>query len=379
MIYREFQGEKISQFGMGCMRLPKLGDGSDDGAINVDEATKMIEYAYENGCNYFDTAWGYHRGNSETVVGNALSQYPRESFNLVTKFPGYDPSNWDKVDEIFEKQLEKCQVEYFDFYLVHNVCEMNIDAYLDDEKYGIVSYLVEQKRNGRIRHLGFSVHGAGTVMDDFCERYGQYMEFCQIQLNYIDYSFQDAKHKLDVAAQHHLPVIVMEPLRGGMLAKATPEEEAQLKAARPDESIVAWAYRYLQGIDQVFTILSGSSSMDQIKENMAIFAESKPLTADEQSLLDSIVEKRISSGLAPCTACRYCVSHCPVGLDIPRLLELYNEHKFTNGGFLAPMALASMDKDKQPSSCIACGACSVVCPQQIDIPGSLADFVEILN
>ena len=377
MIYRTFQGEKISQFGMGCMRLPKTNP-ADDGSVDVEHATRMVDFAYENGCTYFDTAWGYHNGRSESIIGEALSKYPRESFQLATKFPGYDPSNWGKVEEIFEEQLRKCQVDYFDFYLFHNVCEMNIDAYLDDEKYGIHRYLMEQKRNGRIKHLGFSVHGAGTVMDRFCEAYGQDMEFTQIQLNYVDYKFQDAKHKLDVAAQYNLPVIVMEPLRGGMLAKATPEEEALMRAARPDESVVGWALRYLQTQDQVFTVLCGSSSLEQMQENMAIFAEDKPLSAGELAVLDGIVEKRITAGLAPCTACHYCVSHCPQELDIPRLLELYNEHKFTGGGFIAPMALAIMGEDKQPSSCIGCGACSVVCPQQIDIPGMLEAFADML-
>ena len=193
MIYRDFQDLKLSALGMGAMRLPVV-DGDES---KIDEAASfaMVDEAMNSGINYYDTAWGYHSGNSELVMGKALSRYSREKFYLASKFPGYDLSNMPKVKEIFEKQLEKCQVEYFDFYLFHNVCEMNIDAYLDP-KYGIYDYLMEQKKNGRIRHLGFSAHGDYDVMKRFLEAYGKDMEFCQIQLNYLDWEFQDAKRKV---------------------------------------------------------------------------------------------------------------------------------------------------------------------------------------
>ena len=192
MVYKNYQDLELSALGMGTMRLPVI-DG-DDAKIDEKAAAEMVAYAMEKGINYYDTAWRYHNGNSEIVMGKILSQYPREQYYLATKFPGYDLSNMDKVEEIFEKQLEKCQVTYFDFYLFHNVCEMNIDAYLD-KKYGIFEYLMKQKENGRIRHLGFSAHGSYEVMKRFLEAYGEHMEFCQIQLNYLDWSCQDAKAK----------------------------------------------------------------------------------------------------------------------------------------------------------------------------------------
>ena len=207
MVYKEFQDMKLSALGMGAMRLPVV-DG-DDSRIDESAAKAMVDYAMEQGINYYDTAWGYHNGNSELVMGKALSQYPREKYYLATKFPGYDLSNMDKVEEIFEKQLEKCGVEYFDFYLFHNVCEMNIDAYLD-RKYGIFDYLVEQKRKGRIRHLGFSAHGSVEVMKRFLDAYGSEMEFCQIQLNYLDWNFQNARGKVELLKEWKLPVWVME-------------------------------------------------------------------------------------------------------------------------------------------------------------------------
>ena len=195
MIYRDFQDLKLSALGMGAMRLPVI-DGND-GVVDEKAAAEMVDYAMSQGVNYYDTAWGYHEGNSELVMGRALKKYPRESFYLADKFPGYDLANMPKVKEIFPKQLEKCQVEYFDFYLFHNVCEMNIDAYLD-EKYGIYEYMKEERDAGRIRHLGFSAHGSYDVMKRFLEAYGKDMEFCQIQLNYLDWSFQDAKAKVEL-------------------------------------------------------------------------------------------------------------------------------------------------------------------------------------
>ena len=253
MIYRDFQDMKLSALGFGSMRLPVV-DGND---AQIDEAAAlaMVDYALAHGVNYFDTAWGYHSGNSELVMGKALARHPREKFFLATKFPGYDLANIDKVEAIFEKQLEKCRVDYFDFYLFHNVCEMNIDAYLDP-KYGIHEYLMQQKAAGRIRHLGFSAHGAYPVLKRFLDAYGNDMEFCQLQINYLDWDFQDAKAKVELLKEHNIPVWVMEPLRGGKLARLEPAYEARLKALRPQESIPAWAFRFLQSLPTVAVTLS---------------------------------------------------------------------------------------------------------------------------
>ena len=368
MIYKTFQNLQLSALGMGAMRLPVIG--GDDARIDEAAAEQMVDYAMAHGVNYYDTAWGYHDGKSELVMGKALQKYPRESFYLATKFPGYDLSNMDKVQEIFEKQLEKCGVEYFDFYLFHNVCEMNIDAYLNPA-YGIYEYLMEQKQAGRIRHLGFSAH---DVMERFLKAYGKDMEFCQIQLNYLDWSFQDAKAKLELLKEYHLPVWVMEPLRGGRLASLASEDTQKLSALRPQEKVPAWAFRFLQSIPEVTVVLSGMSDMEQMQENIKTFEEEKPLSAEEMETLLKMAENMVQKIVLPCTACHYCVSHCPQGLDIPRLLELYNEHCFTRGGFIAPMALSAIPQEKQPSSCIGCRSCEAVCPQQIHISEAMADF-----
>jgi len=372
VIYRNFQDLKLSMLGFGAMRLPVLG--GDDSRIDEAAALRMVDTAMKNGINYYDTAWGYHGENSELVMGKALARYPRESFYVATKFPGYDASNWGKVKEIFPRQLEKLGVEYFDFYLFHNVCEMNIDAYLDDEKYGIYSYLMEQKRQGRIRHLGFSCHGELDVLKRFLDAYGKDMEFCQLQLNYLDWTFQHGKEKVELLREWNIPVWVMEPLRGGKLAKLQPEHEAALKALRPDEEIPAWAFRFLESIPGVTVILSGMSSQEQLEANLATFAEDKPLNEAEMKALMDIAGQMLSRGTVPCTACHYCVSHCPMSLDIPYLLSLYNEHAYTGGGFIAPMALSALPDDKQPQACLQCRSCEQVCPQQIKISEVLADF-----
>ncbi len=371
MIYREFQDLKLSALGMGAMRLPVIT--GDDSQIDEEAAKAMVDYAMSHGVNYYDTAWGYHGGQSELVMGRALKAYPRDSFYLATKFPGYDLSNMDKVEEIFEKQLEKCGVEYFDFYLFHNVCEMNIDAYLDP-KYGIYEYLTEQKKKGRIRHLGFSAHGSYDVMKRFLEAYGEAMEFCQIQLNYLDWSFQDAKRKVELLEEYHLPVWVMEPLRGGKLASLDEKDAVRLAALRPEETVPAWAFRFLQSLPQVTVVLSGMSNMEQLQENIRTFEEDRPLNEKEMKELLAVADDMVSRIALPCTACHYCVSHCPQELDIPGLISLYNEHCFTGGGFIAPMVMSTIPKEKWPNACIGCRSCEAVCPQEIKISEAMADF-----
>lgn len=375
MLYKEFQNEKLSALGMGAMRLPVLG--GNDNTIDSAATEKMVAYAMEHGINYYDTAWGYHGGNSELVLGKALSRYPRKSYFLADKFPGYALSNMPKVKEIFERQLEKCGVDYFDFYLFHNVCEMNINAYLNPN-YGILEYLKEQKKAGRIRHLGFSAHGSVEVITRFLNAYGKDMEFCQIQLNYLDWSFQNAKEKVQLLNDRHIPIWVMEPLRGGRLAKLPKVSAEKLKSCRPNETIPGWAFRFLQSVPGVTVILSGMSDFGQLQENIHTFSANAPLSKEETNTLFSIAGGMLS-GVLPCTSCKYCVSHCPKGLNIPMLLDLYNEHSFTGGGFIAPMALMAVPSEKQPSACIGCRSCEKVCPQQIKISEAMADFAQKLK
>ena len=374
MIYREYKGKRLSMLGLGTMRLPV----TEDKEIDVKQTEEMVKLSFEKGINYFDTAWGYHAGKSEVVMGEILSKYPRDSYYLATKFPGYDLRNINKVEEIFAKQQERLKTDYFDFYLVHNVCDLNINQYLDPQ-YRIHEYLVKMKKEGKIRYLGFSIHGDMTVMKRFLEVYGEDMEFCQIQLNWLDYSFQDARAKVELLDKMGMPIWVMEPLRGGMLVKLSDDEISKIKAVRPDEDAVSVAFRYLQSFGGVKVVLSGMSDMKQLAENIATFEEDKPLSDEEKAVLYEIARKRLEKTTLPCTSCRYCVDHCPKELDIPRLIGLYNEHAFTGGGFMAPMALQSIPKEKHPSACIGCRSCEKVCPQSIKISEAMEDFTKKLK
>lgn len=372
MIYNDYQGIKLSALGLGAMRLPVI-DGNLS-KIDLPAVKEMVAYCMESGINYYDTAYGYHDGQSELVMGEVLKEYDRASFCLSSKFPGYDLSNMTKVSEIFEEQLKKCQVEYFDFYLFHNVCEMNIEQYLDPQ-YGIYDYLMEQKHNGRIKHLGFSIHGSQETLEKFLNAYGDDMEFCQIELNYFDYDFQDAKSKVELLNEKNIPIWVMEPVRGGQLATLSEEATAKLKAARPEEEIPAWAFRFLQTIPGVTMTLTGVSNLEQTKENIGTYAEAKPLNDEEMALILGIADDMAKKTTVPCTGCSYCTQYCPMELNIPFLLKNYNEAMVAGSGdFISSMALASLPADKQPESCIACGACAKVCPQTINIPEELKKF-----
>ena len=371
MIYKDFKDKKLSTLGLGCMRLPVI-DG-DENKIDVEKAEEMFAYALENGVNYFDTAWGYHGGNSEEVTGQILRKYPRDSYYIASKFPGYDLSNMGKVEEIFEAQLAKTGMEYFDFYMLHNVCELNIEQYLD-EKNGIIPYLLKQKELGRIKHLGFSSHARFRAFKKFLEAVGEHMEFCQIQLNWLDWDFQKASQKVDYLNKKNIPIFVMEPLRGGKLANLSEDQASVLKELRPGESTAGWSFRFLQGIPGVSVVLSGMSTLEQLKENIKIMGVNKPLNEREQMVL--LYTGRDLIEPLPCTVCRYCTTHCPQGLDIPVLIALYNEHNSTNDGFIAPMAVDALPDNQKPSACKGCHACNDVCPQKIKIAEAIAELSE---
>ena len=371
MIYRDFQGLKLSGLGFGAMRLPVLADGS----VNEHLTTEMVRYAMEHGVNYFDTAYPYHGGMSEVVLGRALSAYPRESYYLATKYPGHQLSDSYDPAAVFEEQLKKCGVEYFDFYLMHNVYENSIRTYTDP-RWGIVDYFVEQKRLGRIRHLGFSCHGGLDILREFLDRYGDVMEFCQIQLNWLDWKLQDGKTKYELLTERGIPVWVMEPVRGGRLAKLSEAEEARLKSLRPEESIPAWNFRWLQGLPNVKMVLSGMSDMAQMEDNVKTFSAENPLSQVERETLAAIAEGMMDA--IPCTACRYCCDGCPMGLDIPMLLHAYNDLKFAPT-LTAAMRMEGLPEDKRPSACVGCGACASVCPQRISIPELLKEFSQALD
>lgn len=371
MIYRDFQDKKLSLLGFGTMRLPVDANGVIDEA----QVREMTGTAISHGVNYFDTAYPYHGGESERVIGRVLKDYPRESYYLATKFPGHQISSSYDPAAIFEEQLEKCGVDYFDFYLLHNVYENSIATYLDP-KWGILDYFKEQKRLGRIKHLGFSSHAQVDSLKEFLDLCGDDMDFCQIQLNYLDWTLQDAKAKYELLSERNIPVWVMEPVRGGRLAQLAEEEEASLKALRPQDSIASWGFRFLQTLPNVTMVLSGMSNLEQMKDNLETFSLEKPLSAQEQELLLTLAEGMKNS--IPCTACRYCCDGCPMELNIPNLLATYNEIRFSPAVNVA-MRVEALPEDKRPSACIGCGKCAAICPQGIDIPQAMKNFSEALS
>ena len=366
MIYSEFQDKQLSRLGFGLMRLPLMPDGTIDEA----QAEEMVAYAMANGVNYFDTAWPYHSGDSERVIGRILSKYDRGSFYLADKYPGHQIASKYDPAALFEKQLQKCGVEYFDFYLLHNVYEESMGVYLDP-KWGILDYFKEQKRLGRIKHLGFSSHGNLENLKEFLDICGDDMEFCQIQLNYLDWTLQNAKEKYELLTERGIPVWVMEPVRGGKLVSLSDAAEAKLHAARPDETTVSWCFRFLQELPNVKMILSGMSDRQQMIDNVATFAAPKPMTEEQIALILEVAEELKDA--VPCTACRYCCDGCPMELDIPFLLSVYNDIRFAPVTNTA-MRIDSLPANKRPTACVACGRCAQICPQKIDIPNALYDF-----
>ena len=360
MIYCDFQGKKLSRLGFGTMRLPTKADGSIDEA----RTEEMVRYALDHGINYFDTAYPYHGGMSEVVIGKILNKFPRDSYYLATKFPGHQISESYDPAAVFNEQLEKCGVEYFDFYLLHNVCENSYATYTDP-RWGIIDYFLEQKRQGRIKHLGFSSHGAPENLEQFLDTYGEHMEFCQIQLNYLDWTLQDAKGKYELLTQRGIPVWVMEPVRGGKLAKLPAAEAERLTALHPGESVPSWGFRWLQGLSNVKMVLSGMSELAQMVDNVSTFRERRPLSESDNELLMEIAERLKDA--VPCTGCRYCCAGCPKQLDIPMLIRLYNDVKLEPSLNLS-MRVDVIAEDKRPQSCIGCGKCRAICPQGIDVP-----------
>lgn len=368
MTYSDFNGIKLSSLGFGAMRLPC----KEDGSIDQEQVNAMTDFALENGVNYFDTAYPYHGGMSEISIGKALNRHPRDKWFLATKYPGHQIASSYNPAATFEEQLKKCGVEYFDFYLLHNIYENSIQNYLNPD-YGMVEYFVEQKKLGRIKHLGFSTHADLPCLTQFLEKFGDQMEFCQIQLNYLDWTLQRAKEKYELLTKMNLPIIVMEPLRGGKLCSLPENEMKKLQALEPETNATQWALRYFKTLPNVKVVLSGMSNLDQMKQNVDTFANGKALTTEQTDVLYQVAESMKDS--LPCTSCRYCTAGCPKKLDIPELIKFYNDLKF-DAAFTVAMRMEAFPADKTPDACIKCRKCESICPQKIGIADALEELAE---
>ncbi|MDD4099405.1 MAG: aldo/keto reductase [Lentisphaeria bacterium] len=376
----------VSKLGFGCMRLP-LAAGSKD--IDAAAATAMLDYAYEHGVNYFDTAWGYLSGQSEPFVGAALKKYPRDSFHLASKMPGWLLKDLAGARKLFADQLERCQVGYFDYYLLHSLSSREeFERLYVKEK--VLDYLYGEKQSGRIRQFGFSFHGPLSLMQQLLDEFS--WDFVQIQLNYLDWDLQNAKVLYEMARAKGLPCIIMEPVRGGALATLNDKAAAILRQAAPQRSLASWAIRYAASLPGVLTVLSGMSTQEQLLDNLATMADFQPITESEKALLQQALEAYLQAAPIPCTACAYCLP-CPFGVDIPGNFGLYN--KAVGKRLLSDLDVADAETAAQKRAellklwealapaalaeqCRSCGKCVPKCPQHIAIPQRLKEVADLL-
>jgi len=382
----QISGEKVSLLGYGCMRMPCDADQK----IDYGKACQLIDYAYAHGVNYYDTAYVYHGGQSEVFIGAALKKYPRESFFLATKMPGWEvKTGLDDAKRLFAEQLSRCQVEYFDYYLLHALGDQGSYDKIYKE-YGVLEYLDAEKAAGRIRNLGFSFHGSLEFFEYMMKQ--RRWDFVQIQLNYLDWNEQNAKRLYELCEEYDVPVIIMEPVRGGSLVSLCDESIEILKAAEPAKSTASWAIRFAATPPNVLTVLSGMSAMDQVVDNVATLTDFAPLNNDDYGTLSDAITAYINKGTIACTGCRYCMD-CPSGVDIPEVFSIYNQ--CASAGNL-PISIKQNDPDiakkqaafksaftslpasAQPSKCTACNKCVEHCPQSIKIPDMLKNISKYL-
>jgi len=382
LYYRELEnlGFKVSTFGMGCMRLPLLvlPDGStDQSKIDEDEAIKMIRYAIDNGVNYIDTAYGYHGGNSEIVVGKALKDGYREKVKLATKLPVWLANSYEDFGKLLDEQLAKLQVDYIDFYLLH---ALNKGSWERVKNLNVLDFLDKAVESGKIKYPGFSFHDELSVFKSIIDAYDWKM--CQIQLNILDENYQAGVEGMRYAGSKGIPVVVMEPLRGGRLAQSIPEDIREVWDSFPiKRSPVEWAFRWIYNFPEVAVILSGVSTMEQLKENIEIFANAAPnsMTEEELELVAQVKAMYESKIKVDCTSCNYCMP-CPSGVEIPRIFSMYNTASMFNVfDEQARHYRRLIDEKKDASNCVECAQCEGACPQNIEIIEKLKDAHEALT
>ena len=355
-------GIETSLLGFGCMRFPTTAEGK----IDREQAEKMLDKAYEMGVNYFDTAYPYHDGESELFVGSAMKKYDRSSFYLATKLPLWKIEKLEDVEETFNEQLQKLQMDYVDFYLMHAVSKDRWDKMV---AMGVVEKLEQLKEEGKIRYLGFSFHDEYEVFEEVL-RYRDW-DFCQIQLNYMDTEIQAGMKGYALTEELDIPLVIMEPIKGGSLAAFAEDITAKFRGLDPDASTASFALRWIGTLPNVKVVLSGMSNMGQVEDNLKTFGEFKPLSDEEQKTIKEIVDlinSRVQNG---CTGCAYCMP-CPAGVDIPGCFKAWNTyHMYQNYNVVKWSWEKAIGEAKQAKNCIKCGKCEKVCPQKIQIRENL--------
>ena len=360
---------EVSLLGFGLMRLPVVG--GDRSKIDYSKAQAMVDRAYKAGVNYFDTAYVYHDKESEVFAGATLSQYPRDSYYLGTKLPTWGPvQSRDDAARVFDEQLKKCKIDYFDFYLAHSLQDDRMETF----KNHVYEFLRKKKEEGLIRRLGFSFHDTPDLLKEVVKNYE--WDFAQIQLNYLDWETADAKGLYGILTENKLPVIVMEPVKGGTLANLSEKPLEVLKKADPASSAASWALRFAGSLPNVMTVLSGMTEPEQVEDNLKTFGTFRPLSDADRRVLEEAATAFHSSGTIPCTACRYCMD-CPSGVDIPRILAQYNHYLSTKNRINFSNQYRTIGQSAQAHNCVDCGACVKLCPQKIDIPKYMKEITDL--
>ena len=366
---------KMPKLGFGLMRLPEK-----DGQIDIEHVKRMVDKYMEMDMNYFDTAYVYHGGKSEVAAREALvKRYPRESFMIATKLPAWEIKQESDIERIFEEQLERAGVEYFDLYLLHSIEDgSNYDTYV---KYDCFKWGMKKKEEGKIKHFGFSYHGSPELLEEILDAHPE-VEFVQIQLNYLDRTNPVVRSEAlyNILHERNIPIIVMEPIRGGMLASLSPEQEAKYKAIRPDKSIASWALRYVGSLPGVMTILSGMSTEEQMDDNIGTFTNFEPVSDEEMQAIDDVTADILSIPQIGCTACKYCTPGCPMSISIPDVFRTINTLRRYPDDWRAKNFYSGVaSRGGRAGDCIACGQCEGVCPQHLHIIDLLKEASAILD
>jgi len=358
---RKFKNIEIPLLGFGCMRLPLK-----NGKIDIEEFEKMTQYAMDNGANYFDTAYMYMSSKSENAVGKVLKNYKRGDVILADKNPLAHLKSIDDVKKIFEEQLQKCKTDYFDFYMAHNINSHTYEAY---KNYKVYEQLKEFKRQGLIKYLGFSFHGTTEMLENVLKEHS--FDFVQLQMNYFDWNNINAKEQYEIIQEKKLPIIVMEPLRGGSLSLIPKEAQDVLSKAYKKETPSSFGLKWAASKKNVISVLSGMSSLEQMKENIETFKNFKIFGEEEEKVAQELAKIIQSKGEIACTTCKYCTEVCPLGINIPAAFAMYNQYKISGNGRIFPVYYDSLKESERPDKCIGCGLCNRNCPQSIDIPKML--------
>lgn len=367
---RKFKDKEVSLLGLGTMRLPcktPLKRESNP-LIDYEKGQELVDYAYKNGVNYFDTAYMYHVGKSEKFIGTALKKYPRESYFLADKLPIWLCPKKNDMEKVFAKQLERTGADYFDFYLLHSLDKAHFDKC---EKFGAYDFLLKKREEGKIKNIGFSFHG---TIDDLKRIVSSHKwDFAQIQMNYLDWKNQDAKTQYEILTDAGIPVIVMEPVRGGKLADVDKNVADMFKKARPEKSIASWAISFVASHDNVLTILSGMNAMEQLSDNLDTLTDFEPLNESELKICENACAMINKSDVIPCTGCDYCAD-CPQGVKISTIFDVYN--MFKKSEITKDQAIEEYNKiDVNASACVNCGKCASHCPQSINIPDKMNNLI----